>query len=107
MSLIYDLEYLKSLGFKNPSKFKYNGKTWSAWYHAKFDKYLIYSGSAIIFFVALAELFPRSHMQYGNKRGYIRLRRSGCPHPDIYINFLFYPLLISRGRLLSHHYYNI
>ena len=41
MSLTYDLEYLKSLGFKNPSKFKYNGKTWSAWYHADFDKYLI------------------------------------------------------------------
>ena len=41
MSLIYDLEYLKSLGFKNPSKFKYNGKTWSAWYHADFNKYLI------------------------------------------------------------------
>jgi hypothetical protein len=41
MSLVYDLEYLKHLGFKDPSKFKYNGKTWSAWYHANFKKYLI------------------------------------------------------------------
>jgi len=39
--MTYDLEYLKNLGFKDPSKFNYNGKTWSAWYHANFDKYLI------------------------------------------------------------------
>jgi len=39
--MTYDLEYLKSLGFKDPSKFNYNGKTWSAWYHADFQKYLI------------------------------------------------------------------
>ncbi len=41
MSLLYDLEYLKNLGFRDPSKFKYNGKSWSAWYSRKFDKYLI------------------------------------------------------------------
>jgi hypothetical protein len=41
MSRTYNLEYLKNLGFRDPSKFRYDGKTWSAWYYAKFDKYLI------------------------------------------------------------------
>jgi len=31
MSNLYDLQYLKYLGFKTPSKFKYNGRSWSAW----------------------------------------------------------------------------
>ena len=41
MSRTYNLEYLKDLGFRDPSKFRYDGKTWSAWYYAKFDRYLI------------------------------------------------------------------
>ena len=41
MSRTYNLEYLKNLGFRDPSKFRYDGKTWSAWYHTNFDKYLI------------------------------------------------------------------